>query len=426
MQDEFDKANGVLTIEPGIHEVGSVKIGPNVQLIRGYGATLKMKPNAGEFNRILNITNGRLIIEGLCFDMNRDNQSWKGGHDLEHQAGIFAQSCDLIVRDCVFKNSAADGLYVHHNARVIVEGCRAEDCFRGGIVITGDNSVVDITNYTSVRGRAIDIEPNDKNHKVDVRLNGVRAFESMIDLGVLSGNFVANNIQSDGVVSILCTDGRCKISNSQLSTLNVDTVGSIEIAGSSVRSANVVWNRGSYKSGQVMVFSDCALDGIYCGVDKRELNNQLIVNNCVFNGSAGIGHDRGGNWLIQNCWFNVPCPYKLKWTTGFYYDMIFNGNTFGPKVQNYWDSFYDHPENRVTHMNTMIDASMNNFKTDRGMYRLGANQYRGSRVINGFSPASGPGLVGDVYVSGQEKWVCTRGDYTKADWKLMDEPLPVK
>ena len=225
------RGTGVVTFGPGEYLVGTLRVGRNISHVVGHGAIMKTKPYAGEGNRIFILTwdsdrDSHLVtIEGFHFDLNRNQQGWQGGHDLSHQAAIFLSGrnhnnrkgrLNVLVKNCYWHDSVADGLYVHHQVSLKMQDCIARDCFRGGLVITGDKAEVDVNNYTSTSTElrtGIDVEPNSSMHNVHLRLNNVRLIGSVLDIGLPSeSSMVANNVQSSGPV-LLYKAGVCKIRN---------------------------------------------------------------------------------------------------------------------------------------------------------------------------------------------------------------------
>jgi hypothetical protein len=61
------------------------------------------------------------------------------------------------VRDCHFQNGVADGLSMYVNVDVIAENITADTVFRGGVVATGGNSIVNLRGYRGENAR-MDLE----------------------------------------------------------------------------------------------------------------------------------------------------------------------------------------------------------------------------------------------------------------------------
>ncbi len=150
--------------------------------LEGYGATLK-RPDAtpasplGKFGRML--TTGQnpwdseldsplLVIRGLRVDGNRANQGAYTKYELEHAHLIFLHAATqkagklrALLEDVSLVNNVADGLSVYTNCSVQVKNLYASECFRGGLVITGGYTDMQVTGYqerSTVHRYGINIE----------------------------------------------------------------------------------------------------------------------------------------------------------------------------------------------------------------------------------------------------------------------------
>jgi len=110
----------------------------------------------------------RIHLDGLDFDGNQDNMNWTSGtYNQEHAHCLFLNGPDVgasathrlkvKVSDCTFKDSVADGMSVNTDVDVIIESIEADDCFRGGFVVTGGNSKVKLNGYIGEDAR-VDFE----------------------------------------------------------------------------------------------------------------------------------------------------------------------------------------------------------------------------------------------------------------------------
>lgn len=98
----------------------------------------------------------RCVIDGFTFDGNMSNMNWTyNTYNQEQGSSLLLQgaggngggSVDVrgkfLVRNLNFINSVSDGLHIVQNSDVILGGgLTAKDCFRGGLVMTGGNSIV--------------------------------------------------------------------------------------------------------------------------------------------------------------------------------------------------------------------------------------------------------------------------------------------
>lgn len=130
----------------------------------------------------------RHTFKDLVFDGNMRNLYWSGGYAQEQAASLFLtgmisssltdanQRSKFEVVDCKFVDSVADGCGVWYNADVVVRNLEAEDCYRGGLVASGGNSIIKVNGYKGTRAR-IDFETDsggfDGSHKFDCELNNI-------------------------------------------------------------------------------------------------------------------------------------------------------------------------------------------------------------------------------------------------------------
>lgn len=109
----------------------------------------------------------RSNVKNIVFDGNYDNAEWTRGSYNQEQAASFIiygeNNADINKRvkfnldNVYFKDSVADGFHVHINADVTVNNGFAENCFRGGLVVTGGNTVIRVNNWVSENAR-LDME----------------------------------------------------------------------------------------------------------------------------------------------------------------------------------------------------------------------------------------------------------------------------
>lgn len=131
--------------------------------IKGNGATLKrpqlniepynMSVNEMKWIRTIDLTEDstidNLIFDNNCFTM------WdvSDGYSQEQSCSILARGGSKIINiditNCKFKNSAGDGLHLVENIKANVSNCMSEDCFRGGLTITGYGSDINVDGWNS-------------------------------------------------------------------------------------------------------------------------------------------------------------------------------------------------------------------------------------------------------------------------------------
>lgn len=149
----------------------------------------------------------RVKLHNIIFDGNMANARWTFNTYNQEQAsslmlygrkdGItdLSKRAKFDVRGLHFKDSVSDGLHIVSNADVTGGNCTAEKCFRGGLVITGGNSKVNIDGWISDDARG-DIEIDSggtnesfasfitvHNYKQDIDGGADNLFAGGIDLG---------------------------------------------------------------------------------------------------------------------------------------------------------------------------------------------------------------------------------------------------
>lgn len=225
--------NEILYFSPGEYIIGALKINPSqVTLVTGPSqgnkyAIIKSRANGGVWQRNFTVAWGRegespqIAFQNLIFNMNKNEQNWLGGHDLEHQAAIFAGTdrgrINLKVANCKFYDSVADSIYIHHNVGAKIDYCIMRDIYRGSPAITGNNSKVSINNircYSPTVPTGIDCEPNNGGHRFSLKLN--QCLFGKFDLYTTNGTTVkAQNVTVEQGILYLYNDGSvyCKDCN---------------------------------------------------------------------------------------------------------------------------------------------------------------------------------------------------------------------
>lgn len=97
-------------------------------------------------------TKHRNIIKGIKFNGNMLEMNWTyNTYNQEQGSSLLIQCANgananirarFDLQDLVFINSLSDGLHIVQNSDVIFNNLQAYNCFRGGLVITGGNSIV--------------------------------------------------------------------------------------------------------------------------------------------------------------------------------------------------------------------------------------------------------------------------------------------
>jgi hypothetical protein len=202
-------------------------------------------------------------IDGFVFDGNADNMQWSGGYAQEQAASLFLTGdhrtpgrLRAFIRDCVFENSVADGISVWVNCDVSIQNCYMRSCFRGGLVVTGGNTTV-IASGLRIDESGIDVEIDGRGfgetYKVDITLSD-SVIGGDFDIGVRDGSqVVVQNVVMTGPRFVLgMRESRGRFANCIFRTSVMEKNG------------NTIWEPFD-----------------------------LAFDNCVFEGTAGIGADDG-------------------------------------------------------------------------------------------------------------------------------------
>jgi hypothetical protein len=172
-----------------------------------------------------------LIIRNLVFDGNSANQGPYRGYQQEHGHLVFLNGWPTspgrlksLIENVVVRNSVADGISIYTNVDVVVRNVRAENDFRGGVVVTGGNSKILIENLTTlgpIDKTGIDVEVDGPGYnnslKIEFTINGAD-LDGDLDIGVFDGSVVdVNNLRMrSGPVFLLNSDSKMTIRNSTL------------------------------------------------------------------------------------------------------------------------------------------------------------------------------------------------------------------
>ncbi len=231
----YEKGGGVIVFPPGIYVVKSVTLKDNI-VYQGYGATIKRPARQDKWTRTFTTdykgkANSKpLIIKGFTFDGNSQNQGAYRNYELEQAHLIFLVGdpkfpgkLQAVVEDCNFKNGVADGISVYTNVDVKIKNIEASDVFRGGFVLTGGNSSVDVSNLTTksqVDQTGIDIEVDGKGYgntlKVDVKMENLNLIDGDFDIAVAEGSkVVGTNIFSESPFYLFALNSTVKLTHSK-------------------------------------------------------------------------------------------------------------------------------------------------------------------------------------------------------------------
>jgi Calx-beta domain/Pectate lyase superfamily protein len=233
----YDRGGGVILFPPSVYIVTSVNIRENITY-QGYGATIKRPAMQDKWTRTFttekslyagNLDSKPLIVKGLTFDGNSQNQVSYKGYELEQAHLIFLigdrnypGKLRAVVEDCNFQNGVADGISVYTNVSIKVHNCKATDVFRGGFVLTGGYSSAEVSNLTTsgkIDPTGIDVEVDGAGYggtyKVDLKFEAINLIDGDFDIGVHDGSIViGNNIYADAPFYLYGENSTMRFTNS--------------------------------------------------------------------------------------------------------------------------------------------------------------------------------------------------------------------
>lgn len=481
----YRRGGGVINFPAGTYSVTSVNIREGITY-QGIGEAIIKRPDNlfqkkrhvrtftnQAFAYLGNHDSAPLVFKDLTFDGNSPNQGPYKKYEQEHADLLFLSAkkespgrLQVVIDNCTFKDSVSDGISIYKNVSVKVTNCTGINCFRGGFLILGGNTIATVKNFTTRGGNGIDVELGGgsegygNSHKVVLDLEDVH-LESGFDIGVSDGSLVTGkNVVAGGWFNLVAKDSKVRLTNCKFGVNpwnrilwphdvvfeNCEFYATRRYPPKSgeVLSAApfIAWNNsGSSEKNQSLTFNNCTfsvgsdygdkdfLYGILVGHDLIESNNVLTINGGRIGPrvNAGIGmFKRGGTWRIKNTTIEAALPFQ--WT-GFkdslgnaFANILIDGVIIKSKNYMHIGGYYAPNLNRLEHKNINIDETANHLTST---YGLEGNQYVGHRVILGTNPPTPAthGLVGDIYrlkdSSGQ--WVCKKaGYYNNRDKKYIN------
>jgi hypothetical protein len=489
--DAAGRDGGTLVFPPGTYLVTSVGLRPGVRY-SGYGATIRRPPRQAKFTRTFDAgkpgytysgdgDSPPLIIEGFAFDGNRAEQGDYDQYQLEQAHLIFLVAdpakpgrLRATVRDCEFRDGVADAVSVYTNVDASIADCRARDCFRGGLTVTGGYSRVrvrDLTAEGKVHPTGIDVEVDGagygKSLRVDVTIDGLMLPDGDFDVGVGEGSTVlGTNILAPRAPFYLYGGGdstmrfaNCVFGVGEFS----DTANRIVLpgdvsfdhcqfrvedeSGEEARrwaASHIYWGiEGSPGRGQSVAFLDCDFRvgagiaevdttyAVYAEADAPANRNVLTIRG----GSVEPGFDygvflaQGGKATVRDATIGAATALRLGAAGGYPLDVRLVGlDVAGCRTCLHLVAHA--PDSRIAHEDVLLDEAQNRIGTD---YGVAGNLYLGRRIILGDGPptAATHGLLGDVYrlrapTAGQVyEWACTAsGTGSEAAWKPLARVEP--
>jgi hypothetical protein len=464
---------GTVLIPPGVYVVTQIELLPGIT-ISGYGATLFRPANTAKRTLQVNETpyawggttdSAPLVIRGLTIDGNSANQGVYREYEQQQKHLIFLSANSstpgrlrAILQDLVLRNSVGDGISIYNNVDVQVIDCRADDCFRGGLTVTGGYSKVEVQNLITTG--------NTDRTGIDVEVDGVGYLNSLrieltIDGMILDGDFDVAVRQGSTVLVSNVVSGPGLYLEAPESTIRIDhsrfQIGAgdgkiiypkdvtfsdciFELTAAD-RATQVQWTGGLTPTGQRLCFRDCdfrvaagAATGtrvaIYSEADYKARDNRLIVEGGSISSGFTIGMQmaQGGVWIVKETeieaatafdWQALHTEGGLATTADIRIERVVSRGAKYMHVAN------KHIHNVLDQRDVVLEELQNVITSN---YGVDSNEYRGGRIIRVASSPLGrsiPGFVGDVArlaapVAGQPyEWVCTASSETAATWKQV-------
>jgi hypothetical protein len=451
-------------------------------IIEGYGATVKRPANQSKWTRTFTTTvagylydgsadSKPLIFQGLTIDGNRQNQGAYGNYELEQAHLIFlmgnaANSGKLraVIEDCYFKDCVADAISVYTNVSVQISNCTAVDCFRGGVVVTGGYSDVQVNNFKAhgtVHETGIDVELDGPGYgntlKTDITMNNLYLPDGDFDVAVLQGStFTGSNIiVNKPPFNLYAENSTVKIMNSVFHVGVLDDyldriVSPYDVTFQNCtfyahKPAGTTGNRSIAcihlfqfgNANQTLRFLDCdfkadssvgagdTVYAIYFEGDQLAKNNRVIVEGGSISNrfNYGLYWKFGGRAVVRNTYVEASTCFYFGVTSGGYdYDVTLDG-TIAKNHTKLLEIAAGNSSCKLTTKNIVLTESENTLSLGSGATSV---SYGGGRLIQGNSSPisrSVPGLPHDVFrlntaVPGADyEWVCTTGSGTAATWK---------
>ena len=476
----YNRGGGVINFPAGTYLVTSVNIREGITY-QGHGATIKRpeylpdkigpKPAKGvrTFTNQKNPYAGQmdsrpLIIKGLTFDGSSQTQGPYQNYELEHADCLFLSGVSkspgkltALIEGCTFKNGVSDGIALHENVRAKIYKCRAENVFRGGLVMGGRNLSVEVRDLTTsgkIDNTGIDLEDVYASH---ITFDNLKLLDGDFDVGISEGSTViGNNIISRAPFNIWAKGSTVKITNSEFGVgpnnkiyvpYNVTfdhckfyaTRKGASKATSTFHAAPfVAWNISqTFEKNQKLTFNNCIfmtgnditpsdkVYGILTGYDNVDFNNILTVNGGNFSDKLAVGigmQSRGGNWIIRNATFDAALPLSMKgfedrWGNHSTFNIVIDSININSHNYIHVDSTKSPANNRISHQNISIDESSNKITSIDGIKSI---QYKGYRLIKGSHPPQvfTHGFIGDKFILKDDKtaqWECTTTGYDLID-----------
>jgi len=216
----YRNSKSVIKFSEGNYLIGTLDFHPGVEFLGTKDTWLLKTPKSGKFDRMFrskgnqysSTKNSKVLkFTDLNIDGQMDKQGKHDEYELEHQQMIFLAAkqkskgrLQVEIDNCYFKNGVSDAIHIYHNVDAKITNCIAENVFRGGVVVGGGSSSVEVKNFKAfgdIHVTGIDIEVDgrgyDGNYEVDVTMEDI-FLAGDCDIAVKEGSFYGKNIICSG------------------------------------------------------------------------------------------------------------------------------------------------------------------------------------------------------------------------------------
>jgi hypothetical protein len=268
--DAVAKAGGgVVLFPPGKYLVGDVVIlKPNITYF-GYGATTLRPPNQGKWANTFrqekyssDVDSAPLVVQGFTMDGNSQNQGPYQSFELQQahlisvmgNYGVWGKEgrVRVFLEDLTLQNGCGDGVMLVSNVDAHLCHVEARDVFRGGMTMTGGNSVAhvyDLTTGGKIDPTGIDVEV-EGSETVELYMEKVRLLDGDFDVamsrnGTAKGGIVElKDVVSRGSAFHMHTkEAKVRISDSEFWVgVYRSPVGNVVMQGKDVEFKNVTFH----------------------------------------------------------------------------------------------------------------------------------------------------------------------------------------
>lgn len=147
-----------------------------------------------------------LTFDGSAFEMWNESDGYK--YQQASLLLVLAESennkeihANINITNCKFINNYSDGIHIAQNVNAKINNCTSQDCFRGGLVVTGGASNVECNNMKCISTKVndgVDIEIDTDGYngtkKSNITINNMQ-IDDDFDVAVVEGSkFIGNNI----------------------------------------------------------------------------------------------------------------------------------------------------------------------------------------------------------------------------------------